>query len=161
MILDVGCGDHPKGDVNVDLPRGGDYGFGSTRANVIASVHHLPFRDKSFEVVLFRGLLHHLKTVECTNCGTRHDDCHGWQEMLRVCNDVVLGYEPNINFIYPRDRTEKHHLYARRRTLGRILQTHSGFSLSVDRVWLIKQKRTDWRIIGLRHQQTAKQMAPV
>ena len=150
MILDIGCGVHPKGDVNVDFVAGGDFGTKSTKANVYASVYHLPFRDKSFEVVTFVGLLHHLKTVHCAACDSPHGDQHGWHEMLRVCKDVVLGYEPNLNVVFPRDPTEKHHLYSRKRVLWPILRPHPGFTVTLDRLFLWRQKRTDWRIIAIR-----------
>ena len=77
MILDVGCGGRPRGDINVDTDPNSD-------ANIIASAEHLPFRDNSFDAVLFRGLLHHLKDPEAA--------C---REMTRVVRTVIIGEEPS------------------------------------------------------------------
>jgi ubiquinone/menaquinone biosynthesis C-methylase UbiE len=84
MILDIGCGVNPKGDVNVDLPIGGDHKAHRTKANIYASAYFLPFREKFFEVVCFNGLLHHLERPKTA-----------WNEMVRVCKDVILGVDPN------------------------------------------------------------------
>jgi hypothetical protein len=70
MILDVGCGPCPKGDVNVDL----FYGVASPHIGytthkiegipnfVKASAEALPFRDESFTLVHASHLMEHLKT---------------------------------------------------------------------------------------------------
>jgi ubiquinone/menaquinone biosynthesis C-methylase UbiE len=55
-ILDVGCGDRPKGDVNLDLFR-----YGKWKNLVIAEAQHLPFRDKVFIKVHSKHCLEHLE----------------------------------------------------------------------------------------------------
>ncbi len=90
MILDVGCGVHPVGDVNVDLPflLASDSGVRAevkTGANVFTSEYNLPFRDNSFEVAHFHGLLHHL-----------NDPKRAWREMARVAKDMIVGLEPSF-----------------------------------------------------------------
>jgi len=49
----VGCGDKPKGDVNVDKRRG-------SKADIIADAYHLPFRSATFDVVYTSHILEHL-----------------------------------------------------------------------------------------------------
>jgi SAM-dependent methyltransferase len=124
LILDIGCGVNPVGDVNVDLPFGGDYAKLKTKANVIESARNLPFRNGAFEVGFFNGLLHHLE-----------DSDKAWKEILRVCSDVVIGNEPNFNLIFPRDKTEAYHTY-RKGVLSGILGKGSDdrFDISVERV---------------------------
>lgn len=54
-FLDVGCGDVPKGDVNLDLfyyGRGANFVFGEAQ--------HLPFKDESFTKVYCKHCLEHL-----------------------------------------------------------------------------------------------------
>jgi len=67
MILDVGCGSRPKGDVNVDLfveptHRAGDFTSLNTKKIknfVLADAHYLPFRDETFEIVYSSHVLEH------------------------------------------------------------------------------------------------------
>lgn len=69
MILDVGCGDRPEGDVNVDLSIGNfdELYFDDRSINpklianfVRADAHFLPFRDNSFSKVCCLHTLEHL-----------------------------------------------------------------------------------------------------
>jgi ubiquinone/menaquinone biosynthesis C-methylase UbiE len=68
MILDVGCGYHPKGDVNIDLHPEPSVHRGSMCALdvkqipnfVKADVCHLPFRPHSFSRILMYEVLEHL-----------------------------------------------------------------------------------------------------
>jgi len=86
MILDVGCGSKPRGDVNLDLGPtvlARDSGK-HTRANIYASSTMLPFRDDSFSIVHFVGLLHHIK-----------NPLVAWREMVRVCSGIIVGEEPS------------------------------------------------------------------
>jgi len=56
-ILDVGCGDNPKGDVNIDLffyVRGENF--------IIGEAHHLPFKTGVFEKVYSKHCLEHLES---------------------------------------------------------------------------------------------------
>jgi ubiquinone/menaquinone biosynthesis C-methylase UbiE len=109
MILDVGCGTKPRGDVNVDLPMGGNYGRSRTGADVIASVYHLPFRSDTFDEVIFYGLLHHLSEPK-----------KGWNEMIRVSRKIVSGVEPgwpvwpeSLTGV-PLDMTESNHAFSKK-----------------------------------------------
>lgn len=54
MILDVGCGDHPAGDVNLDVER-------HLKPNdfILGDACFLPFRDESFDVVYASHVLEH------------------------------------------------------------------------------------------------------
>ncbi len=55
-ILDVGCGDRPKGDVNVDL-----FFYMKCENFIVAEAHHLPFKNSVFEIVYSKHCLEHLK----------------------------------------------------------------------------------------------------
>ena len=64
LTLDVGCGNKPRGDINVDLHRfSGDIVDGRilrTRADVIASGEYLPFADRVFHTVLSSNTIEHV-----------------------------------------------------------------------------------------------------
>lgn len=63
--------------------RAGDSGpFG--KANLYGSVLALPFLDASFEVVHFKGLLHHIDEPRAA-----------WAEIVRVSKDIIIGREPH------------------------------------------------------------------
>jgi len=72
MILDIGCGFRPRGDINLDIST-------NSKANLIADVHYLPFSDGVFEKVLAIHILEHsskpLKIIK---------------EMLRVGKQIVI-----------------------------------------------------------------------
>lgn len=129
---------NPRGDVNVDFAKGGDYGRYNTGADVIASAEALPFRDGSFDCVHFHGLLHHLSSPE-----------KGWQEILRVARDIVVGVEPNFNLIFPRDPKESYHTF-RKRTLARILKSSERFDLKIERTVWARPLRSEFRILAMR-----------
>lgn len=63
-VLDVGCGGTPKGDVNCDLFIGKtphvEAIVRKTEYFVRCDAQHLPFRDKSFQIVHSSHLLEHL-----------------------------------------------------------------------------------------------------
>jgi ubiquinone/menaquinone biosynthesis C-methylase UbiE len=54
-FLDVGCGDVPKGDVNLDL-----FYYGRGKNFVFGEAHHLPFKDETFTKVYSKHCLEHL-----------------------------------------------------------------------------------------------------
>jgi SAM-dependent methyltransferase len=55
-VLDVGCGDRPTGDVNLDL-----FFYGKWKNFVIAEAHHLPFKDNVFEKAYSKHCVEHLE----------------------------------------------------------------------------------------------------
>ncbi len=62
IILDVGCGDKPKGDVNIDLfPHVKALGREGvpTTADIFCDGKHLPFRDGTFDKVLCHHVIEH------------------------------------------------------------------------------------------------------
>lgn len=70
MILDVGCGDRPKGHVNLDLYKGRTEHLQGYRSIinvksiqnfVQGSIYNLPFKSNSIETVLCHHTLEHLK----------------------------------------------------------------------------------------------------
>jgi hypothetical protein len=124
MILDVGCGINPRGDVNLDLRIGGDYAAFQTKADINASCLNLPFRSNLFSTVYFNGLLHHIQ-----------DPFKAWSELARVCDETIVGLEPNLSLRFPRDKTEAKHGY-RKGELWRIVRSSGDWQfLSVDRVF--------------------------
>ncbi|MEO8381664.1 MAG: methyltransferase domain-containing protein [Acidobacteriota bacterium] len=62
-VLDVGCGNnpHPRADVVVDSDLSDEHRWGSLRGRhlVLADIHHLPFREDAFAVVLCAHVLEH------------------------------------------------------------------------------------------------------
>jgi ubiquinone/menaquinone biosynthesis C-methylase UbiE len=55
-VLDVGCGDNPKGNVNLDL-----FFYVKCENFIIADAHHLPFKNSSFEKVFSKHCVEHLE----------------------------------------------------------------------------------------------------
>jgi ubiquinone/menaquinone biosynthesis C-methylase UbiE len=56
QILDVGCGDRPIGDVNLDL-----FYYGKCKNFVIAEAHYLPFKNNTFDKIHAKHCLEHLE----------------------------------------------------------------------------------------------------
>jgi SAM-dependent methyltransferase len=71
MILDIGVGEQPRGDINLDLKR-------TPYCNIVGCAEHLPFRANSFERVLCYSLIEHL-----------HDIRLGLREIERVSKRYV------------------------------------------------------------------------
>lgn len=78
MILDVGCGSNPSGDVNCDLKRG--------RVNIICDAEHLPFKDKAFVTVYSSHCLEHIQ-----------QPLAALREFQRVATFIVLKV-PNADY---------------------------------------------------------------
>ncbi len=55
-LLDVGCGDVPKGDINLDL-----FYYGRGKNFIFGEAHHLPFKNESFLKVYSKHCLEHLE----------------------------------------------------------------------------------------------------
>jgi len=53
LVLDVGCGERPRGDVNCDIMVQKAPNF------VLCDAHHLPFRDNAFEKVVSYYVIEH------------------------------------------------------------------------------------------------------
>jgi ubiquinone/menaquinone biosynthesis C-methylase UbiE len=71
-VLDVGCGNEPKGDVNCDLYIADAQNHRNLGANnrlathaisnfVVCDASHLPFKDRAFKEVVCRQLIEHLQ----------------------------------------------------------------------------------------------------
>ena len=61
MILDVGCGASPKGDVNVDLYFEYPHQNVKIHMDIRADAHYLPFKKRVFSKVIAFEVLEHLK----------------------------------------------------------------------------------------------------
>ena len=82
-ILDVGCGDKPMGDVNVDL-NWYYYDLGRSLMNIMAEAMSLPFKNNSFDLVCSRHLIEHLENP------------YGFvQELARVSKKFIYITCPN------------------------------------------------------------------
>jgi len=55
-ILNVGCGDRPAGDVNLDR-----FYYGKWKNFVIAEAHYLPFKKNTFDKIYSKHCLEHLE----------------------------------------------------------------------------------------------------
>lgn len=73
LVLDVGCGANPRGDVNLDLSK-------TFPIDLIADLDaNLPFRDDSFDKAIAFHVLEHLKYP-----------CHALLELVRVARLVEI-----------------------------------------------------------------------
>jgi len=115
LILDVGCGDRPKGTVNLDWARSQSSDFfeserqvdpGRATNFVLGDAYHLPFRDNAFETVLCHHTLEHLVNPVLA-----------LKELLRATSNVLeiivpfRWHEKIQNRFMPKRRewAEKHH----------------------------------------------------
>ncbi|MFX0132590.1 MAG: methyltransferase domain-containing protein [Candidatus Hodarchaeota archaeon] len=104
-MLDIGCGNFPKGDVNCDLY------WGTTphimdKKNIIdpkkilnfilASGEFLPLKDNSFDIVNASQVLEHILTPPLL-----------LREMKRVSKDIVMLDVPNLRRFFP-EKNPKH-----------------------------------------------------
>jgi len=93
MRLDVGCGNAPSGDINVDLPksdlhRGGRKLMVKMIPNfVYGSTYNLPFCDNVFDEVVSYHLLEHMEVPLAV-----------LKEMVRVSKDAVTVVVPAFAF---------------------------------------------------------------
>lgn len=88
LILDVGAGLRPQGNVNVDLFQWKDYAdkkaIKKIRNPVKADAQHLPFRDKTFNIALCLHALEHIRNFRLA-----------LKEMIRVSKDRVIVHVPH------------------------------------------------------------------
>jgi ubiquinone/menaquinone biosynthesis C-methylase UbiE len=95
-MLDIGCGDIPRGDVNCDLHqecKAEEYGYWQDRhmeakknPNFIqCDMTHLPFQDKSFDIVYACQVLEHVP-----------DYITALQEMIRVASKLIFISVPSV-----------------------------------------------------------------
>lgn len=78
--LDIGCGDRPRGDVNLDR-----FYYGKWENFIIGEAHHLPFKDKAFDHIYSSNTLEHLE-----------NPLKFFKEAKRVANSI-------FECIYPTD----------------------------------------------------------
>jgi len=89
MILDVGCGTKPRGDVNVDVFLGKKYYRGKIVPKkipnfVLADACHLPFKDGAFEKVVSYSVIEHVPNLKLFI-----------KEMVRVTNGEIYIETPH------------------------------------------------------------------
>lgn len=105
-MLDVGCGDSPKGEVNCDLFTGrtphimGYHHIDPKKIPnfVLCSAEQLPFRDDAFDIVNASEILEHLINPSCL-----------LTEMRRVSRESVTLDVPNLRRLTPEENP--YHLY--------------------------------------------------
>lgn len=117
LVLDVGCGDRPKGDVNVDLFQSESVDLQGLRGRVNpqhtnnfvqATIYNLPFQNNMFTIVLCHHLLEHLKYPQ-----------KAITELIRVSKQqiqIIVPYkfhEIIQNWFQPERRAwaRKHHIW--------------------------------------------------
>ena len=120
MILDVGCGDKPHGDVNCD--RFFKYGSRVISFNpkeiknfVFCDSFSLPFREDCFEVVLAIHILEHLD-----------NPIKAIQEMKRVSAKRVVIKVPNASYFKWKNSCEAHIFSWNQYTLRNLLERYFG-----------------------------------
>ncbi len=105
MILDVGCGDNPRGDVNVDLyresPQVRERETVKTGVNVIADGCFLPFRDRVFSKVYSVASIEHSEKPLVF-----------LRELIRVCCETVFIMCPHRFGKYAKTRAHKSYFNA-------------------------------------------------
>lgn len=92
MLLDVGCGDRPTGDVNCDLyindteghrtpidPERYTIKTKTIKNFVLCDASHLPFKDDAFDSVFSGQVIEHVNTPQLM-----------LRELIRVSNDKVV-----------------------------------------------------------------------
>lgn len=103
MILDVGCGTFPKGDVNVDIDMESKFhrpfvlrkGMAKRFKNfIIADACHLPFRNDTFDSVYSTHVIEHMKNPVVF-----------FKELIRVTKNMVFLKCPHR---YWRPQQESH-----------------------------------------------------
>ena len=106
--LDVGCGNDPQGDVNVDLYMNQrspdtDVYINAKKINnpIKADAQNLPFRYESFEIVYCRALLEHVL-----------NPTRALKEMIRVAKEKVLFIVPHrcfrTSWVHGQPKVHKH-----------------------------------------------------
>jgi ubiquinone/menaquinone biosynthesis C-methylase UbiE len=85
FTLDVGCGPHARGDVNVDVavPSPTPHRF------VLASAEHLPFVDCSFQVVRSSYVIEHC--IQPVRCVREHVRCATCYALIITDNSEWIG----------------------------------------------------------------------
>jgi ubiquinone/menaquinone biosynthesis C-methylase UbiE len=107
LVLDVGCGLHPRGDVNTDpypesIHRRGGKGPTLDETKIIQCyAEHMPmFRDRQFEVVRCHQVLEHIA-----------DWRKALREMWRVCDYHLIVEVPDRRYLtFPKLSRSKVHI---------------------------------------------------
>lgn len=81
MILDVGCGNYPKGNVNCDVNKA----LRKIDNFVLCDGQFLPFKTGSFEIVYSTHVIEHVD-----------NPCLMTKELLRTSKNQIIIYTPHI-----------------------------------------------------------------
>ena len=111
MKLDIGCGNNPKGDVNLDLSIGRNLHRDNVAINtkevpnfILADVNYLPFRDNSFSEICCYHVIEHRGV----------NPSRAVEEMIRVATErVEIRLPPTIILFIQK----LFHLHAHQNTL--------------------------------------------
>ena len=143
MILDVGCGDRPKGNVNLDCvhSQSSDFFESERKINpkrapnfVLGDAYHLPFRNNAFETVLCHHTLEHLE-----------NPVSALKELVRVTSNTLeiivpfRSHEKIQNRFMPKRKhwAEKHHKwFFTKKELQRVFRD-CGFHPTIKYSWKI------------------------
>lgn len=83
MILDVGSGELPVGDINIDAFYFNNENRKRSKIQVRCSAEYLPFVDNSFDTVVCKRALHHVPNPK-----------KAFAEFIRVSSGIVYNSEP-------------------------------------------------------------------
>ena len=116
-ILDVGCGEKPTGDVNVDLLEYAEKKYKITNVKKIKNfvncdAHNLPFRDNSISTIRLHHVIEHLE-----------NPLQALREVQRVAKKGCIIHVPN----YPLEKETKYHLYSWNKWTLKNLLERAGF----------------------------------
>lgn len=138
LTLDVGCGKHPRGDVNLDL-NVESYGVRAsidvhaTPNFVKAHADFLPFKNRSFHTVIANHVLEHMNSP-----------LDSLREWMRVASKNLVMAVPsisNVSFFYESER----HLFSWTPTSIRALLNKAGFD--IQRLW-VNNRQWVWARAG-------------
>lgn len=138
--LDVGCGNNPQGDINIDLfPKGNIHRSFQKMIHcknfVKADAHCLPFRSEAFEQVFCNHLLEHK--------GIRYREVI--KEMLRVGGRVTVEV-PTI--LHKWTFSVTHGRVFTTRSLGQVFRPHK-YTIQPVRNWhQVRMMKTPFDVLG-------------
>lgn len=106
LVLDVGCGRRPRGNVNVDIGQNGvryehekgvPFNYKTIPNFVQAHACYLPFKDNTFSRVESFSVIEHVKTDPYGHDGLKQSPFKVLQEIVRVAQNhaEVMFYVPH------------------------------------------------------------------
>ena len=82
LSIDMGCGNHKKGTIGLDIKT-------DSEADIIGDAHNTPFRDKIFDKTICTEVLEHLPSP-----------LKAIKELYRITKNIIIITIPNIHNIW-------------------------------------------------------------